>query len=550
MEYNIRMKKVISAFVAACCLLPGLSLATVPQLEPAFSAAQIESGAPKLSWTLNADGSESVLLTEKVAGLDLAGVKMTRRVSGDETCTEVAFTFENLTGELRYASFGWRTSFTVADGADANWFPTTDNVLDLTSQGALWGFYTKPGDWQFGLVEPWFAAYNPAKRAGYAFLFDYNTLSAAYGARDMKVRGALFDGGMLPAGASLTVKTVVRSLKGLSSLATVNNDFAAGFSGPATSPALAVLAFRDLTLKGVARQTDVKGKKLGESSVDVSLKAGESRRVCVIGSKKPETQSVLSADLAAPGERTRSFEYFRENGFRMAALPLVPAIWPHHRPLPPKKLPETAAVRQEAKDKALLLFGFYANFFRFKEMFPELRFTTVPVPPQGLSKVPPAVTIGEYRYIFMGDVNEEGVRPMLARLASYVKNGGTLVVGGGPFAFGCGGYSGTFLESMLPVKTKPFDFLPASPSDEDGRTAVAFDGCDAKLFWMQRDEVKPGAKVLLRTAAGDPLLVQGAYGKGRVFAFLGAPLGDEALDAKAFWNGNEAYLKVMKELLK
>ena len=525
-------------------------MATVPQLEPAFSAAQIESGAPKLSWTLNADGSESVLLTEKVAGLDLAGVKMTRRVYGDETCTEVAFTFENLTGELRYASFGWRTSFTVADGADANWFPTTDNVLDLTSQGALWGFYTKPGDWQFGLVEPWFAAYNPAKRAGYAFLFDYNTLSAAYGARDMKVRGALFDGGMLPAGASLTVKTVVRSLKGLSSLATVNNDFAAGFSGPATSPALAVLAFRDLTLKGVARQTDVKGKKLGEASVDVSLKAGESRRVCVIGSKKPETQSVLSADLVAPGERTRSFEYFRENDFRMAALPLVPAIWPHHRPLPPKKLPETAAVRQDAKDKALLLFGFYANFFRFKEMFPELRFTTVSVPPQGLSKVPPAVTIGEYRYIFMGDVNEEGVRPMLARLASYVKNGGTLVVGGGPFAFGCGGYSGTFLESMLPVKTKPFDFLPASPSDEDGRTAVAFDGCDAKLFWMQRDEVKPGAKVLLRTAAGDPLLVQGAYGKGRVFAFLGAPLGDEALDAKAFWNGNEAYLKVMKELLK
>jgi uncharacterized membrane protein len=79
---------------------------------------------------------------------------------------------------------------------------------------------------------------------------------------------------------------------------------------------------------------------------------------------------------------------------------------------------------------------------------------------------------------------------------------------------------------------------------------VAFDGCDAKLFWMQRDEVKPGAKVLLRTAAGDPLLVRGAYGKGRVFAFLGTPLGDEALDAKAFWNGNEAYLKVMKELLK
>ena len=536
--------------MTACCLLPALPLAAVPQLEPAFSAAQIESGAPELAWTRNADGSESVLLTEKVAGLDLAGVRMTRRVTGGEARAEVSFTLENVTGELRYASFGWRTNFAVADGADANWFPTTDNVLDLTSQGSLWGFYAKPGDWQFGLVEPWFAAYNPAKRAGYAFLFDYNTLSAAYGARDMKVRGVLFDGGMLPSGASLTVKTVVRALKGLSSLATVNDDFAAGFSGPATSPTLSVLAFRDLTLKGVARQTDVKGIKLGEASVDASLKAGESRGVCVIGSTKPETQTVLSADLSAPESRTYSFECLRENGFRMAALPLVPAIWPHCRPLPPKKLPEAVAVRQEAKDKALLLFGFYANFFRFKEMFPELQFTTLPVPPQGISDVPPAVTIGEYRYIFMGDVNEEGVRPMLARLVSYVQNGGTLVVGGGPFAYGCGGYTGTFLETILPVKTMPFDFLPACSSDEDGRTAVAFEGCAAKLFWMQRDQVKPGAKVLLRTEAGDPLLVSWKYGKGRVFAFLGAPLGDEALDGKAFWNDNADYLNTMKGLLK
>ena len=234
----------------------------------------------------------------------------------------------------------------------------------------------------------------------------------------------------------------------------------------------------------------------------------------------------------------------------MASLPLVPPVWTHHRPLPKKALVGVSEMSQTAKDKALLVFGFYANFFRFDEMFPELKFTTVSATPQGIADIPPASTIGEYKYVFLGDVNEESVRPMLARLSAYVRNGGTLVVGGGPFAYGCGGYAGTFLEEMLPVSTRAFDCLPACAEDRDGRTAVAFDGCDARLFWIQKDAVKPGAKVLLKTVTGDPLLVKGTYGRGRVFAFLGAPIGDEDRDAKAFWNGNADYVKTMRSLLK
>ena len=98
------------------------------------------------------------------------------------------------------------------------------------------------------------------------------------------------------------------------------------------------------------------------------------------------------------------------------------------------------------------------------------------------------------------------------------------------------------------------DFLgetgKAHAGDADGRTAVAFDGCDATLFWIQRDEPKEGSEVLLRTTTGDPLLVKGTYGAGTVYAFLGTPLGDEARDAKAFWNGNADYLKTMRGLLK
>jgi len=526
-------------------LLAGFALASMPELEPAFSATQVEKGAAKLVWRKTGEGVETTVLSEQDAGLDLAGVTLTRKTSEAPGRREVVYTVENGTKELRYASFGWRTVFSIADGNDRNWFPTTDNVIDLTSQSSLWGYYTKPGNWQFALVEPWFAAYNPGHKKGFAFLFDFNTLCAAFGANDMMTRGVLFDGGMLPPGKKVTVTTVVRELSGLPSLATVNDRFAAGFSGPETSPSLSVLAFEDLSLDGTATQTDVNGKILGSAVVKADVKAGRVANVCVIKSDKPETQSVLSADLNGI-----KFEFFRENGFRMASLPMVPAVWTHHRPMPVKKLEVPIAVKQTAKNKALLLFGFYANVFRFPEMFPEFEFTILSATPQGIMNSPPYSTIGEYKYIFMGDVNEESVRPIMTRLAAYVNSGGTLVLGGGPFAYGCGGYTGTFLEEMLPVKTRPFDCLPACVSDKDGRTAVAFDTGDAKVFWIHRDEVKPGAEVLLKTVAGDPLLVKGRYGEGTVYAFLGAPIGDAARDAKAFWNDNPSYLETLKGLLK
>ena len=539
-----RQNKTAVAITMTAMLAPMAVLAAFPKCDVAFSVAQIEKGAPALVWTRQADGSETTVLGEADAGIDLAGVALTRQTVKGEGFETTVFTLVNGTEELRYASFGWRAEFQVVDSGDSNWFPTTDNVLDLTSSSALWGYYSKPGEWQFSLVEPWFAAYHVARRKGFAFVFDFNHLAAAYGANDMKTRGVLFDGGLLPPGATFSTRFTVRELAGLPSIATVNEKFAAGFSGPATSPVLTVQVFEDLRLEGAVTHADVNGVKLGEAAVAADLKAGEVENVCVVRSEKPATQSVLSADFGGV-----TFECFRENGFRMASLPMVPAVWTHTRPMPRKQLASIAEVKQTAQDKALLLFGFYANFFGFEAMFPTLDFTVVSAPPPGIVDVPPASRMGEYRYVFLGDVNEESVRPMMARLAAYVRNGGTLVVGGGPFAYGCGGYTGSFIEEMLPVTTFPFDCRPACEADPDGRTAVAFSAGDAKLFWIHKLPVKPGAEVLLK-AGDDPLLVRGRYGHGTVYAFLGAPIGDEARDAKAFWNGNTSYLRTMAELLK
>lgn len=539
--------------ICAALTLTGGVCAAMPELEPCFSAVQIEKGAPRLSWTRNADGSESTFLALKDVGIDLADVKLTRRVVDASGRRDVVYTLENGSKGMRYASFGWRSVFSISSGGDRNWIPTTENVLDLSSESSLWGYYRKPGPWHFSLVEPWFASYNSHAKKGYGFLFDFNTLSSVYGAGDLKTRGVLFDGGLLPPGARFTVRTTIFELRGLSSVATLNESFAAGFSPSTTTPELEVCAFRDLTLKGTASHIDVNGVKLAEAAAGAAFKAGETRKVCVLKGAKPASQTILSAELQLSVSNLQtsvcSFELFRENGFRMAPVPMMPAEWTHRRAQPKKTLSAMARFKQVPKDKALLLFGFWANFFRFEEMYPELKFTKVPMPPSGLVNVPPASTLGEYRAIFMGDVNEESVRAMITRLVAYVRNGGTLVVGGGPFAFGCGGYKDSLIGEMMPVVSRPFDCLPACVNDPDGRTAVAIEGMDAKVFWIQRTKVKDGAEVLLKTKAGDPLLVKSSYGEGTIYAFLGAPIGDEARDAKAFWNDNRDYLRVMREKL-
>ena len=137
--------------------------AELPNLEVAFSTAQVEKGAPKLVWTNTADGGETVKLAKKEAGLDLDGVVLTRRTDGDAQRRTVTYTLENVTKELRYASFGFRCEQAVS--GCQNWVPTTENVLNLDASSSLWGYYAKPGPWFFSLVEPWLAAYNAKARS-------------------------------------------------------------------------------------------------------------------------------------------------------------------------------------------------------------------------------------------------------------------------------------------------------------------------------------------------------------------------------------------------
>jgi len=118
-------------------------------------------------------------------------------------------------------------------------------------------------------------------------------------------------------------------------------------------------------------------------------------------------------------------------------------------------------------------------------------------------------------------------------LRDFVHDGGGLVILGGPYTLGQGNFKDTFLDDLLPVQiTGGKEVARAEkPLLLDRGNSPLLQGIDPAawqqhpaVYWKHQVKAKPGAVVQL-TAGGQPLLITGSYGKGRVAIFTGAALG-------------------------
>jgi len=144
-------------------------------------------------------------------------------------------------------------------------------------------------------------------------------------------------------------------------------------------------------------------------------------------------------------------------------------------------------------------------------------------------------------------------------LREYVNAGGRLMVLGGPYSFGPGGWHKSALAEVLPVTVSSFhdlqpvgaDILPWTNRAVGERHGGRSDPVPLKpvsataelvdwtarpvLTWQHVLKAKPGAVVHV-AAAGNPVIVTGSYGKGKVAVVTAAPLGEAPKDALAFWD--------------
>ena len=133
----------------------------------------------------------------------------------------------------------------------------------------------------------------------------------------------------------------------------------------------------------------------------------------------------------------------------------------------------------------------------------------------------------------------------------YVQAGGSLLVCGGMYTLGKARWPESPLAEVLPVVTAgPFDLRPYK-----GFQPIHADtgkGGLGTVQWVQQVKaVKPGARVRL-TAAGQPLLVTGNYGKGKVAVWLGTPMGDPPATVTPYWESADwkTYMTTVLNALK
>jgi len=162
----------------------------------------------------------------------------------------------------------------------------------------------------------------------------------------------------------------------------------------------------------------------------------------------------------------------------------------------------------------------------------------------------------EHDLVALLNVSADSLQPVRRKnLREYVLRGGNLFVGGGPHAFGHGGYPNTFLEEILPVEIEKFDMVKA---DGDAQLIVPMAGnkitADISLadrprnLYHHRVRLKPGATVLLKAGTAS-ILSRWNVGRGTVYAFTGTPCGEPGDEAAWWaWDGWQAILdRILEE---
>ncbi|MCX5660293.1 MAG: glutamine amidotransferase [Planctomycetota bacterium] len=166
----------------------------------------------------------------------------------------------------------------------------------------------------------------------------------------------------------------------------------------------------------------------------------------------------------------------------------------------------------------------------------------------GLEHLPALDVCATNDVIVLCNVNGRALpQELLAGLKRHVERGGGLLMLGGRFAFGPQ-YRGTpALAELAPVefgekldlRAEPAG-LALRPTDDPWAKPLAgltWDKSPA-LFWRHEVKPKPGAHVVLE-AGGQPALVLGTFGKGRVALFAGTVLGEPGAGTLPFWEWSD-----------
>ena len=144
--------------------------------------------------------------------------------------------------------------------------------------------------------------------------------------------------------------------------------------------------------------------------------------------------------------------------------------------------------------------------------------------------------IAQYTMLLLTDTDPRGLGfTGRALVKAWVEQGGTLIVTGGPYAFGKGLTKGTVLGDIYPIEALPWDLIPGGTFSATNATPSGcpiYNGTSGS-YYIHRTTVKQGAHVVLR-CKDRPVLAYQKVGLGKVVVFTGTALENDG-KVKPFW---------------
>lgn len=194
------------------------------------------------------------------------------------------------------------------------------------------------------------------------------------------------------------------------------------------------------------------------------------------------------------------------------------------------------------KDKIIVFYGAYTKWYGLDTVLKDYDLIISNAHSvDGVSIFPSVEERNQTRLIILSDVSGGEFTPeQIQQIHSFVNQGGSVLVLGGPFTFGLGKFSETEFSKFIPVSLTPFDLKGGKEGLSFSLTGknTPFDKLDfsthPKTYWIHQVKPVEGASVFIK-AGKYPLLISKKYGEGTIWAFTGTPLGIPAENDLPFW---------------
>ncbi len=535
-----------------------------------YKVSEVKAGADRASITLqyNVTGTFRAATDEKLKDLLLE-----KTFSLSKDCPALQCKVRITAPKSSSTLFAyWQQSILFAGGtydrAAPSFRPSTRGIRVKTADS---NGHTGPEAFIRDFTAGWMALIDTKSKTGMAILSNYDDLDVLYMCLNVTME-SMYRQVFLPAGKSMEYVSWFIPVAGLDNVVSVTPDYIAGYTLKGNGKTGGEITFSAIRSINEPAALNLKVKMFSTLAPDATKEIGR-LEFPKLGTE-PLTRSIAFPPVgpdplvmqaqADAGDKSYNFEEYCNGTYQWGEniqTDMISPVYQGKRPAQKINLskPEKLQLRNIWGDQIWYVEGLMDDYYQLSKVIDAAyQYNTSTLRDQNFISY--GVTwrsrldgfpwdydkLLSYDLIILGGAKREALGDTaMEMLQDYLQAGGSMLVLGGPMAYGNSRLDGTALADCLPVTfgNQPFGLeCLNNPEIKVAAQAPFLENLDWKaaprVKYLHKVEVKPWGRVILQVD-GKPFLVVGEKGKQRIACILGAPMGSMEQGQLPFWQWND-----------